>query len=49
MNGLDTNILVRLITDDDADMRQSAVRLIEDTNANKDVLLVPTVVILELV
>lgn len=49
MNALDTNILVRLITDDDPDMRQRAVRLIEDTHANKEVLLVPTVVVLELV
>lgn len=49
MNALDTNILVRLVTDDDADMRESAVRLIEDTHAKKDVLLVPTVVVLELV
>ena len=49
MNGLDTNILVRLITDDDAGMRDSAVRLIENTHANAEVLLVPIVVILELV
>lgn len=49
MNGLDTNILVRLITDDDAEMRDSAVRLIEQTHANTEALLVPTVVILELV
>lgn len=49
MNALDTNILVRLVTDDDADMRESAVRLIEDTHTKKDVLLVPTVVVLELV
>ena len=49
MNALDTNILVRLITDDDVDMRDSAVRLIENTHANADVLLVPTVVVLELI
>ena len=49
MNALDTNVLVRLITDDDADMRESAVRLIEDAYANAEVLLVPAVVVLELV
>ena len=41
MNGLDTNILVRLITDDDAEMRDSAVRLIEQTHANTEALPVP--------
>ncbi len=49
MNALDTNILVRLITDDDTEMRQNVVRLIEDTHTDKDALLVPTVVVLELI
>ncbi len=49
MYALDTNVLVRLITDDDAKMRESAVQLIESTHANADVLLVPAVVLLELV
>ncbi|HOH28413.1 MAG TPA: PIN domain-containing protein [Candidatus Hydrogenedentes bacterium] len=49
MYAIDTNVLVRLITDDDANMRESAVQLIENTHANAEVLLVPAVVLLELV
>ena len=41
MNALDTNVLVRLITDDDPVMRDKAVQLVAATERNGDVLLMP--------
>lgn len=47
MNALDTNVLVRLITDDDPVMRDKAVRLVEAAERNREKLAVPITVILE--
>ena len=49
MNALDTNVLVRLLTDDDAAMRARAVNLIETAERAGEPLRVPLVVVLELV
>lgn len=47
MNALDTNVLVRLVTDDDDEMRGKAVRLIENTYRARAVLIIPIPALLE--
>jgi len=47
VNALDTNVLVRLITDDDPAMRDRAVQLIENARKRGEPLIVPIPVILE--
>jgi len=49
VNALDTNVLVRLITDDDRAMRNKAVRLIETAHKQAETLVLPIPVILEAV
>jgi predicted nucleic-acid-binding protein len=47
VNALDTNVLVRLITNDDPAMRSKAVQLIEAAARTAEELLVPIPVLLE--
>ena len=49
MKALDTNVLVRLLTDDDVDMRARAVGIIEVAESSGEPLRVPLLVVLELV
>jgi predicted nucleic-acid-binding protein len=49
VNALDTNVLVRLVTDDDPAMRDKAAEAIETAHKNGEVLLLPIPVVLELV
>ena len=48
MTGLDTNVLVRFLVQDDAVQAQKVNALFTDTEANKQPLFVSTVVVLEL-
>lgn len=47
MNALDTNVLVRLITNDDPAMRDAAARIIEAAQQNGEELLFPMPALLE--
>ncbi|MBI5095013.1 MAG: type II toxin-antitoxin system VapC family toxin [Candidatus Hydrogenedentes bacterium] len=47
MNALDTNVFVRLITDDDPAMRNKAVQLVAAAEKNGEALLIPIPVLLE--
>jgi len=49
VNALDTNVLVRLITNDDPAMRNRAAQLIESAHGDAEELLVPIPVLLEAV
>ena len=48
MRALDTNVLVRLLTGDDAEMRDRSVRLLEEAEIAGEPLIVPLLVLLEL-